>query len=47
MKQIFFFVQPLVGFVQWFRKSVIAPENGGETLPPIRFDGDPTDVYLA
>jgi hypothetical protein len=27
--------------------TTIAPENGGEPLPPIRWDGDPADIYTA
>lgn len=33
--------------LKWMHCSVIAPENDGPPLPPIRYDGDPTDIYLA
>jgi hypothetical protein len=32
---------------KWFYSTTIAPENGGKSLPPIRYDGDLNDIYLA
>ena len=31
----------------WMHANIIAPENDGKPLPPIRYDGDPSDIYLA
>ncbi len=33
--------------LNWMHSNIISPKNDGERLPPIRYDGDPTDIYLA
>ena len=35
---------------RWFYSTVIQPEdldNSDDIVPPIRYDGDPTEIYLA
>ena len=34
-------------FLTWVKETEVEPENNGEPLPPIRYDGDPKDIYLA
>ena len=36
-----------VTVAKWFHRTTVAPETKGRSVPPIRFDGDPTDIYLA
>jgi len=31
----------------WFYRSTIAPDASGKSVPPIRYDDDPADIYLA
>ncbi len=32
---------------KWFHRTTIATNEQGERPAPIRYDGDPTDIYLA
>lgn len=32
---------------KWFHSTTIAPSSNGNPVPPIRYDGDPNDIYLA
>ena len=32
---------------KWFHSTTIAPRGEGTSIPPIRYDGDPNDIYLA
>ena len=36
-----------IAVLKWFHSTTIAPKNTGKPVPPIRYDGDPTDIYLA
>ena len=36
-----------VAVAKWFHRTTVAPETKAKNVPPIRFDGDPTDIYLA
>ncbi len=45
MKSISAIWQLLVASFQWFHASTIAPET--ENVPPIRYDGDAQDIFLA
>jgi len=47
MKRISAFGQFVMACLQWFHKTKIATENTKTSVPPIRYDGDPTDIYLA
>jgi hypothetical protein len=41
------FLLPILMF-KWFHSTTISPKSeNGKPLPPIRYDGDPTDIYLA
>lgn len=42
-----FLLQMTAAGAKWFHRTTIAPDNGGQPLPPIRYDGDPTEIYLA
>ncbi len=33
--------------LNWFHKTHIAAASSKQSLPPIRYDDDPTDIYLA
>ncbi len=39
--------QPIAGLFRWFYRTTIAPTDSTQKLPPIRYDGDPQDIYLA
>lgn len=47
MKTMIFIWQALMAYGQSFYRTTIAPDNDGKPLPPIRYDGDPNDIYLA
>ena len=36
-----------LAFTRWIRAEVIEPADEGTDLPPIRYNGDPSEIYLA
>jgi hypothetical protein len=36
-----------LAIVRWSFNNVMQPSGNGDPLPPIRYDGDPRDIYLA
>jgi hypothetical protein len=47
MNSFFSIWKLLVACLARFHRTTIAPETGGDSLPPIRYEGDPRDIYLA
>lgn len=42
------FVSLPIALMHWVRINIVTPpKTSKKSLPPIRYDGDPTDIYLA
>lgn len=47
MRSLKLLIMLVAAAVRQFANRVVWPDEGKSSVPPIRYDGDPRDIYLA